>query len=79
MFNKFNPTSDPSHLFNPGASEEQSGGTNLAALILEKIAEKEAQDAAAGGDGPRYVGGGDPEDAIELPARVVEVYTQYEA
>ncbi|KAK0653560.1 Uncharacterized protein DIS24_g6011 [Lasiodiplodia hormozganensis] len=76
MFNKFNPTSDPSHLFNPGASEEQSGGTNLAALILEKIAEKEAQDAAAGGDGPRYVGGGDPEDAIELPARVVEVYTQ---
>ncbi|KAK7719471.1 snoRNA-binding rRNA-processing protein [Botryosphaeria dothidea] len=76
MFNKFNPTSDPSQLFNPGASEEQSGGTNLAALILEKIAEKEAQDAAANGDGPRYVGGGAPEDAVELPARVVEVYTQ---
>lgn len=44
-------------------------------MILEKIAEREAQEAA---EGPRdIIGGGAPEDAVELPARVVEVYTQY--
>ncbi|KAF2140537.1 uncharacterized protein K452DRAFT_252228 [Aplosporella prunicola CBS 121167] len=74
LFNRFNPTSDPSHLFQPGGGEEQAGGTNLAELILEKIAEREAQEAA---EGPRdIIGGGAPEDAVELPARVVEVYTQ---
>ncbi|KAF2090907.1 Bystin-domain-containing protein [Saccharata proteae CBS 121410] len=74
-FNKFNPSFDDP-ILRPGEPQEEEGqGTNLAALILEKIAEREAQDAANGG--PRdIIGGGAPEDAVELPARVVEVYTQ---
>ncbi|KAK8188913.1 Bystin-domain-containing protein [Phyllosticta capitalensis] len=75
LFNKFNPVSDPSELFRSGGTGEQSGqGTNLAELILEKIAQKEAEDA---GNGPTEImGGGAPEDAVELPAKVVEVYSQ---
>ncbi|KAF2123181.1 Bystin-domain-containing protein [Lophiotrema nucula] len=54
--------------------EEQGPGTDLAALILQKIAEHEA----SGGDGVQHdiLGGGDPDDAVELPAKVVEVYQQ---
>ena len=83
MFNKFNPSDpdfDPTNLFNGGgdASEEAQGqSTNLADLILEKIAEKEAQEEATGSRGqPQVQGGGDPDDAVELPAKVVEVYGQ---
>ncbi len=52
--------------------EEQQQGTNLADLILEKIAAHEAIQSG----GPPVQGGGPPEDAVELPAKVVEVYSK---
>ena len=48
-------------------------GSNLADIILEKIAAHEAAQAGA----PVIHGGGHPEDAVELPAKVVEVYSKY--
>ncbi|KAF2225995.1 Bystin-domain-containing protein [Elsinoe ampelina] len=76
MFNKFNPEFDPSTLLQPndvpGHDEEEGEPTNLAELILEKIAQHEA---AQEGNGIRQEDD-HPEDAIELPAKVVEVYTQ---
>ncbi len=68
-WNKFIPT-DESPIAWPGEEAPPSGpGTDLAALILAKIAEHEAQ----GGEvQPQIMGGGAPEDAIELPAKVVE-------
>lgn len=74
MFNRFNPEFDPATLLQPKSAEaEDEQGTNLADLILEKIAAHEAQR-----EGPReIVGGGPAEDAVELPAKVVEVYSQY--
>ncbi|KAF2014886.1 Bystin-domain-containing protein [Aaosphaeria arxii CBS 175.79] len=78
-FNKFMPTDDdpiswPVTGTDNNAQSSGEGGTDLAALILAKIAEHEA----AGGDEarPNIMGGGDPEDAIELPAKVVEVYSK---
>ncbi|KAG9722914.1 Bystin-domain-containing protein, partial [Aureobasidium melanogenum] len=71
MFNKFNPEFDPSTLLAPESAGEGES-TNLADLILEKIAQHEASQA----QGQIIRGGGAPEDAIELPAKVVEVYTQ---
>ena len=75
MFNRFNPEFDPATLLQPkgGEEEEEGQGTNLADLILEKIA---AQEAAQEGGGMEIRGGGRPEDAIELPAKVVDVYSQ---
>ncbi|RYN52433.1 hypothetical protein AA0119_g2357 [Alternaria tenuissima] len=72
-WNKFIPTDDNPIVW-PGEEAQQSGpGTDLAALILEKIAAHEA-----GGEvqQPEIQGGGAPEDAIELPAKVVEVYSK---
>lgn len=69
---KFNPSFDPSVLLDP-TQEQQGPSTNLADLILEKIAAHEAQE---GPEQPTVLGGGDVEDAVELPAKVVEVYTQ---
>jgi essential nuclear protein 1 len=73
-WNKFIPTDDNPIVW-PGEEAQSSGpGTDLAALILEKIA---AHEASGGEVQPREVlGGGDPEDAVELPAKVVEG-TQY--
>jgi essential nuclear protein 1 len=74
-FNKFIPTDDNPIVW-PGQDAQHaqpSGpGTDLAALILEKIAAHEAENP------PERViqGGGDPEDAVELPAKVVEVYSK---
>ena len=68
-WNKFIPTDDNPIVW-PGQEAQPSGqGTDLAALILEKIAAHEA-----GGEvqQPEIQGGGAPEDAIELPAKVVE-------
>ena len=48
-------------------------GTNLADLILQQIAAHEATQEGL----PIVQGGGPPEDAVELPAKVVEVYTKY--
>ena len=81
-FNKFNPSFDPATLLQPDQpdadAEAQGPGTNLADLILEKIAAHEAQQQG-GPDGSMardVQGGGDPDDAVELPGKVVEVYTQ---
>ncbi|EON64016.1 hypothetical protein W97_03246 [Coniosporium apollinis CBS 100218] len=77
-FNRFNPTFDPSTLLQPGGGddvEQGGGGTNLTALILQKIAAHEAGQAPQR-EHPSIHGGGAPEDAIEIPAKVVEVYTQ---
>ena len=52
--------------------EMEGEGTNLADLILEKIA---AHEAAQTGE-PVIQGGGMLEDAVELPAKVVEVYSK---
>ena len=54
-------------------STKTRGGANLADLILEKIALHEA----ATSHEPRVQGGGAAEDAVELPAKVVEVYSKY--
>ncbi|KAI9841097.1 MAG: snoRNA-binding rRNA-processing protein [Sclerophora amabilis] len=73
MYNKFMPSSDDP-LVNQinSADGEQGQGTNLADLILEKIALHEA----AQSDLPPIHGGGAREDAVELPAKVVEVYSK---
>jgi hypothetical protein len=70
-WNKFIPT-DENPIVWPGQEAQDSGpGTDLAALILEKIAAHEATDGAV--QQPREIlGGGAPEDAVELPAKVVE-------
>ncbi|KAF2197970.1 bystin [Delitschia confertaspora ATCC 74209] len=72
-FNKFMQT-DENPIVWPGqeAETQPAGpGTDLAALILEKIA---AHEAANPSEDIR--GGGDPEDAVEIPEKVVEVYTK---
>lgn len=79
MFNRFNPSFDPATLLQPNNDEEeqaQGPGTNIADLILEKIAAHEAQEQRQADGLPPVQGGGDPEDAVELPGKVVEVYTQ---
>ena len=74
MFNKFMP-SEEDPIFQPDHTviNSEAQGTNLADLILEQIA---AHEAAQTGE-PVIHGGGPPEDAIELPAKVVEVYSKY--
>ena len=68
------PTKDDTLLDSVKDVSTQSGeGTNLADLILEKIALHEATTVHE----PRIHGGGAPEDAVELPAKVVEVYSKY--
>ena len=80
MFNKFNPSMDPSTLLDPKndalGEEAQEPGTNLADLILEKIAAYEAQQQNGSSNLPPIHGGGEEEDAVEIPAKVFEVYTQ---
>lgn len=68
------PSATPDPLITSISNEvgEDGQGTNLAELILEKIA---AHEAAQTGE-PVIHGGGIPEDAIELPAKVVEVYSK---
>ncbi len=56
----------------PGIDAGESQGTNLADLILEKIA---AHEATQTGQRP-IQGTGEPDDAVELPAKVVEVYSK---
>lgn len=68
-------TTSQEHILQPtqgrtGDGQEQ--GTNLADLILERIAAHESTD-----NGPKALqGGGPPEEAVELPAKVVEVYSK---
>ncbi|KAK5736231.1 snoRNA-binding rRNA-processing protein [Elasticomyces elasticus] len=79
-FNRFNPSFDPATLLQPPPDEadgdvEEGPPTNLADLILEKIAAHEAQSGPTPST-PFVHGGGSMQDAVELPAKVVEVYTQ---
>ncbi|EEQ86126.2 bystin [Blastomyces dermatitidis ER-3] len=72
-FHKFVPRGEEDPIFNPRSpdDEEQGQSTNLADLILEKIAAYEAEKS---GSQPQIIGGGTMEDAVELPAKAVEVY-----
>lgn len=64
-------TGDP--IFQPTQNDQaEEQGTNLADLILKKIADHEAVQS----EQPAVQGGGLPEDAVELPAKVVEVYSK---
>lgn len=55
-------------------TEGEGETTNLADLILQRIAEKEARTAAQSSGRPVIHGGGPPEDAVEIPANVAEVF-----
>lgn len=73
MFHKFMPGGDQDPIFDPRSADEDDGpGTNLTDLILEKIAAYEAKQA--GENGPQVYGGGLAEDAVQIPAKAVEVY-----
>ncbi len=56
----------------PSTANQDDEGKNLADLILEKIAAHEAATVRE----PKIQGGGPPEKAVELPAKVVEVYSK---
>ncbi|KAL2833674.1 Bystin-domain-containing protein [Aspergillus cavernicola] len=73
MFHKFVPGGDEDPIFNPSGPRSSGQTTNLADLILEKIAEHEAKQAGNNA-GPMIQGGGLPEDAVQIPAKAVEVY-----
>lgn len=51
---------------------DEENGINLADLILKKIAFHEAAHM-----GESSIQGGPPDVAIELPAKVIEVYSKY--
>ncbi|KAK2746114.1 snoRNA-binding rRNA-processing protein [Onygenales sp. PD_40] len=72
MFHKFVPRGEEDPIFHPNNPDEQEDGqpTNLADLILEKIAAYEATKSGQ----PDVLGGGAPEDAVEIPAKALEVY-----
>jgi hypothetical protein len=72
LFNKFLPTANEDPLFSGGRNEEGGQGTNLADLILEKIAAHEAAQV----DLPTVHRGEATEVTAELPAKVVEVYSK---
>ncbi|CRG88708.1 Essential nuclear protein 1 [Talaromyces islandicus] len=74
MFNKFIPSGEQDPIFDPQEPEanEDGSGVNLADLILEKIAAYEAKQA--GDEQPLIKGGGVPEDAVQIPAKALEVY-----
>jgi essential nuclear protein 1 len=78
-YSKFFPTQEDPLLrqgWGREADEAEEGqGTNLADLILEKIAAHEAAQARNGG-GAQGAPGPVDED-FEIPAKVVEVYTKY--
>ena len=73
LFNRFMPPSTADSIIQSTTQVGSEDGqvTNLADLILEKIAAHEAT-----ADQPVTQGGGLPEDAVELPAKVVEVYSK---
>ena len=77
-FNRFNPSFDPATLLEPQDDQNDSGGpgTNLTELILAKIAAREAGQDGQDVRMPEVQGGGDPDDAIELPEKVVEAFSR---
>lgn len=52
--------------------EQEEKGINLADMILKKIAFHEAAHT-----GESAAQGGNPDEVIELPAKVIEVYSKY--
>lgn len=74
LFDKFMPSTSADAILQTTANKdtEEGQGTNLADLILEKIAAHEATQTGQ----PTVQGGGLPMEAIELPAKVVEVYSK---
>ena len=58
--------------------EDQGGGSDLANLILEKIAAHEAANEESTKETVVH-GGGAPEDSIEMNPKVVQVYSTYAA
>jgi essential nuclear protein 1 len=88
-FKKFFPAGDEDPLLRTGGiwgkegedQEDEGPGTNLADLILEKIAAHEAQQAAQGKN-VRFEGVGfgesaqREEDEFQMPPKVVEVYSK---
>ena len=73
LFHKFIPAGEePTLDLKATAASSQEQGTNLADLILRQIAAHEAAQA----NETEVLGGGPPEEAIEIPAKVVEVYTK---
>jgi essential nuclear protein 1 len=77
MFNKFMPGHEEDPIFHPRDPNASGQTTNLADLILEKIAEHEAKQAGEHTGGPFIQGGGLPEDAVQIPAKAIEVYEKY--
>lgn len=79
MFKKFFPSQED-ELLRTGwdgdaSTSEEEPPTDLAALILEKIAAHEA--AQARGGGGEQAAPGPVDDDYEIPSKVVEVYTKY--
>ena len=74
LFNKFNPVPSNESVIQAAASRPNESGesTNLADLILEKIAAHEANEERR----PLIEGEGLTEDATEIPPKVVEVYSK---
>ena len=74
LFNRFLPSTSADAILQATGNNgvEEGEGTNLADLILEKIAAHEAMQTRQ----PKTQGGGAPEEAIELPAKVMEVYSK---
>jgi essential nuclear protein 1 len=77
IFAKFMPEQEDQLLktgWGGEVEEEQDRTINLADLILQKIAEKEARESG-GADNSREPGPVD--ENYDIPAKVVEVYTKY--
>ncbi|KAJ5930782.1 hypothetical protein N7466_006275 [Penicillium verhagenii] len=74
MFNSFMPGHEDDPIFNPREPGSSGQTTNLADLILEKIAEHEARQAGETVGGPHIQGGGAAEDAVQIPAKAIEVF-----
>ncbi|KAM0806036.1 Bystin-domain-containing protein [Usnea florida] len=75
LFNRFMPSTSADAILHATTSKGagiEGEATNLADLILEKITAHEATQTGR----PMIQGGGPPEEAIELPAKVVEVYSK---
>lgn len=78
-FHKFIPRGQEDPIFDPQQSSNENEestneeGTNLADLILEKIAEHEATQSGK----PEVVGGGAAEDAVEIPKKALDVFQKY--
>ncbi|KAL8889791.1 MAG: hypothetical protein Q9215_002979 [Flavoplaca cf. flavocitrina] len=72
LFNKYMQQPTRQDPVSPSAQEGDGQVTSLADLILEKIAMHESAQSRT----PAVHGGGPPEETVELPIKVIEVYTK---